>query len=74
MIYIISDLERAVFHIFSELKNWVCVKFKVLFLNLRKFRKYNFPRKTRDLAKMVLNFTDTENLFLKVPFQKLVVS
>jgi len=54
------EFNGALFLYFSKLKIWVRLKFKVLFIILRKPRKHHFPRKIRSIAKSVAYFTNTE--------------
>jgi hypothetical protein len=53
---------------FSEVKIRVRLKFEVLFFNLRKSQKHHFPRRTSDLVKGTVNFTDSEMYFFVKTF------
>ena len=57
------DFKMHLFSHFSEIKIRARLKLEVLF-TLRKPRKHHCPRKTRGLAKRVVNFTDSEMEFL----------
>ena len=66
-----SNLRRNRFSHLSELKIMVRPEFDVLYFTLRKFRKYNFPRRTSDLAKTAVKFMASEmDLFPKTRLKK----
>jgi hypothetical protein len=54
------EFKTHFFRFFSELKISISLIFDVLFFTLRLPRKHNFPGRTSDLAKRVLNFSDSE--------------